>query len=120
MYNAIVRPYFDYSCEVWDVFSETQSKRLQKLPNRAAGIILNMSNGKMAQLLKWVLSHSLIYFHIKVRKQGNQLRDISSSSCLPKRRTNNMKNSFMFDGAKLWNSISKDIRQKTQIYRICI
>ena len=44
VYNAIVRPYFDYCCEVWDVFGETQSKRLQKLQNRAARIILNMSN----------------------------------------------------------------------------
>ena len=44
VYNAIVRPYFDYCCEVWDVFGETQSKRLQKLQNRAARIIMNMSN----------------------------------------------------------------------------
>ena len=44
VYNAIVRPYFDYCCEVWDVFGETQSKRLQKLQNRAAQIIMNMSN----------------------------------------------------------------------------
>ena len=28
VHNAIVRPYFDYCCEVWDVFGETQSKRL--------------------------------------------------------------------------------------------
>ena len=40
MYNDIVRPYFDYCCEVWDVFEfgETQLKRLQKLQNRAARI----------------------------------------------------------------------------------
>ncbi len=44
VYNAIVRPYLDYCCEVWDVFGETQSKRLQKLQNRAARIILNVSN----------------------------------------------------------------------------
>ena len=43
IYNAIVRPYFDYCCEVWDVFGETQSKRLQKLQNRAARIILDAS-----------------------------------------------------------------------------
>ena len=36
--------YFDYCCEVWDVFGESQSKRLKKLQNRAARIILNMSN----------------------------------------------------------------------------
>ena len=44
VYNALVRPYFDYCCEVWDVFGETQSQRLQKLQNRAARIILNMTN----------------------------------------------------------------------------
>ena len=44
VYNSIVRPYFTYCFEVWDVFGETQSKRLQKLQNRAARIIMNMSN----------------------------------------------------------------------------
>ena len=29
--DAIVRPYFDCCSEVWDVFGEAQSKRLQKL-----------------------------------------------------------------------------------------
>ena len=43
VYNAIVSPYFDYCREVWDVF-EIQSKRLQKLKNRAARIISSMSN----------------------------------------------------------------------------
>ena len=28
IYNAIVQPYFDYCCEVWDVFGEAQPKRL--------------------------------------------------------------------------------------------
>ena len=32
------------SVVLWDVFGETQSKRLQKLQNRAARIILNISN----------------------------------------------------------------------------
>ena len=44
VYNVIVHPYFDYCCEVWDVLGEIQSKKLQKLQNRAARIILNMSN----------------------------------------------------------------------------
>ena len=44
IYNAIVRPYFDYCCEVWDVFGEMQSKRLQKLQNRAARVIMDMNN----------------------------------------------------------------------------
>jgi hypothetical protein len=44
IYNTIVRPYFDYCCEVGDAFGETQSKRLQKLQNRAARIILSISS----------------------------------------------------------------------------
>ena len=44
VYNSIVRPYFNYCCEVWYVFGETQSKQLQKLQNRAARIIMNISN----------------------------------------------------------------------------
>ena len=44
IYSAIVRPYFDYCCEVWDVFGEIQSRGLQKLQNRAARIISSMSN----------------------------------------------------------------------------
>ena len=45
IYNAIVCPYFDYCCEVWDVFGEMQSKRLQKLQlNRAARVITDMNN----------------------------------------------------------------------------
>ena len=59
IYNAIVRPYFDYCSEVWDVFGEAQSKRLQKLQNRAARIILNVSNDADITLLcvLWAGSH---------------------------------------------------------------
>ena len=140
IYNAIVRPYFNYCCEVWDVFNETQSKRFQKLQNRAARIILNMSNEidhstalhalgweslkterKKAKakimykiLNKWVQNHLLIFSHNSEKTDYN-LRGISSNLCLPKPRTNNMKNSFMYDGAKLWNSIPEDIRKSKSL-----
>ena len=61
VYNALVCPYFDYCCEVWDVFGETQSQRLQKLQNRAARIILNMTNDvnhTIALRVYWVGDHS--------------------------------------------------------------
>ena len=44
IYNALLHPYFNYCSEVWDAFSEVQSKRLQKLQIRAARIISAMSN----------------------------------------------------------------------------
>ena len=54
-------------------------------------------------------------FSYKSEKTNYHLRDISSGLCLPKPRTNNMKNSFMYDGAQLWNSIPKEIRESKSL-----
>ena len=141
VYNAIVRPYFDYCCEVWDVFEETQSKRLQKLQNRAARIIMNMSNdvhhSVVLQALGWKTLEAerkkakakMMYkllnnmgpqsltnlFTYKDEVTSYKLRNISSSLCLPHPRTNNMKRSFMYDGAFLWNSIPRDIKRSKSL-----
>ena len=139
--NAIIRPYFDYCCEVWDLFGETQSKRLQKLQNRAARIILNLSNDvhhtialhalgweplqterkkAKAKMMHKVLNKTgpkslTNLFSYKSEKTNYHLRHISSSLCLPKPRTNNMKKSFMYDGAHLWNSIPKEISESKSL-----
>ena len=141
IYNAIVRPYFDYCCEVWDVFGEIQSKRLQKLQNRAARIISSMSNDvdhsvalhvlgweplditrkkakarMMYKTLNNIGPESLTkLFHCKNETTKYNLRNISGSLCLPQPRTNGMKNSFMYDGAKLWNSTPKEIRESKSL-----
>ena len=39
----------------------------------------------------------------------------SYNVCLPKPSTNNMKNCFMHDEGKTWNSIPKDIRKSKSI-----
>ena len=132
-YNAIVRPYFDYCCEVWDVFGKTQSKRLKKLQNKAARIIMNMSNDvhhsvvlqglgwktlkverkkakakMMYKLLNNMGPQSLTnLFGYNDEVTSYNLRNISSWLCLPHPHTNNMKRSFMYQGAFLWNSNSK-------------
>ena len=141
VYNAIVRPYFDYCCEVWDVFGETQSKRLQKLQNRAARIIMNMSNdvhhSVVLQALGWKTLEAerkkakakMMYkllnnmgpqsltnlFTYKDEVTSYNLRNISSSLCLPHPNTNNMKRSFMYDGAFLWNSMPRDIKESKSL-----
>ena len=118
IYNTTVRPYFDYCCEVWDVFGETQSKRLQKLQNRVARIILNISNDvdytialrtlgweplqterkktkarMMYKLLNKMGPKSLTnLFSFKSEKTNYHLWDVSSGLYLPKPRTNSMKN----------------------------
>ena len=50
-------------------------------------------------------------FTCKGEVTNYKLRNISSSLCLPQPRTNNMKKSFVYDGAHLWNSILKEIRE---------
>ena len=54
-------------------------------------------------------------FHCKNETTKYNLRNISDSLCLPQPRTNSMKNSFMYDGAKLWNSIPKEIRESKSL-----
>ena len=137
IYNAIVRPHFDYCCEVWDVLGKTQSKRLQKLQNRAARVIMSMSNDtdysialhaldwEPLKLMRKKAKAKLMYkilnkmgpeslanlFTYKSEVTSHKLRGISSGLCLPQPRTNNMKNSFMYDGAHIWNSIPSEIRE---------
>ena len=113
------------------LFGEMQSKRLQKLQNRAARVITDMNNdinhsialhalgweplkterkkGIKAKMMYKVLNKmgpkSLTnLFSYKSEKTNYNLREISIGLSLPNLRRNNMKNSFMYDGAYLWNS----------------
>ena len=48
IYNALVQPHFNYCSEVWDTLGQGLSDRLQKLQNRSARLILNLSNNTSA------------------------------------------------------------------------
>lgn len=117
IYNSIIHPYFTYCCEIWDVFGETQSKRLQKLQNREARIITNMSNNVGHEIalnaLNWEplkiqrlkskakLMFKLLndmgpklladLFYFKNEFTDYELRGVESAHCLPQPRTNSMK-----------------------------
>ena len=113
---------------------ETQSKTLQKLQDRAARIIMNMSNdidhSVALQALGWKplkterkkskakIMYKLLnkmgpkslsnLFTYKGEVTNYKLRNISSSLCLPQPRTNNMKKVCV---SHLWNSIHKEVRE---------
>ena len=117
VYNSVVRPYFNYYSEVWHVFGEMQSTRLQKLQNRSARIIMNMSNDVestvalnalgweplkaerkktkaklMLKLLNKTSPKSLSnLFNYKNEITDYELRDVPNSLCLPQPRINSMK-----------------------------
>ena len=44
VYNALIQPYFDYCCEVWDTLGKDSSERLEKLQIKAARLIMNLKN----------------------------------------------------------------------------
>ena len=99
-----------------------QSKRLQKLQNRAARTISNMSNDvdhsialcalgwKPLNIMRKKAKATMMYktlngigpesltnlFTYKNEITNYRLRSISSGLCLPQPRTNSMKNSFMY------------------------
>jgi hypothetical protein len=70
----------------------------------------------MYKLLNKMAPKSLTnLFAYKSEVTNYKLRNISSSLCLPQPRTNNMKNSFKYDGAHLWNSIPNEIRESKSL-----
>ena len=127
VYNAIIQPHFSYCCEVWNAFGETQSIRLQKLHNRADRVIAHVPNEidqqTVLNILGWeplkqqrVKAKAKLMFKtldnmgpnslkelftFKTEILNHNLRDNSSSIRLPKPNTNNMKKSFMYDGASI-------------------
>jgi hypothetical protein len=136
IYNALIRPHFDYCSEVWDTLGVGLSSRLQKLQNRAARIIMNLryntpgieainalgwepletrrAKSKVKQMYK-VLNDlapsSLATLFVRKRNITEyDLRGSSTSLQLPLPKTENLKKSFCYDGAKLWNSLPADMR----------
>ena len=141
-YNALVLPHFDYCCEVWDTINLTLCNRLQKLQNRAARIIVGRINkhglSELALVeLNWkTLSErraqfvaSQMYkithdqapkrlsniFHETPSSRHYNLRGSSTKLCLPQPKTDYLKKSLNYRGAKLWNSLSDDIRNKESL-----
>ena len=136
IYNALIRPHFDYCGEVWDTLGVGHPSRLQKLQKRAARIIMNLryntpgieainalgwepletrrAKSKVKQMYK-VLNDlapsSLATLFVRKRNITEyDLRGSSTSLQLPLPKTENLKKSFCYDGAKLWNSLPADKR----------
>ena len=57
IYNALIQPHFDYCAPVWDGLSSYLCKKLQKLQNREARVILQanreVNSSLLLETLKW-------------------------------------------------------------------
>lgn len=138
MYKSLIQPLFDYCDIVWDNMPLTTGERLQKLQNRAARVITCQSyevrSNDILQQLGWKTLAERRYIH-KAKMMfkifhGNapsylmecftkstvnnayDLRNRDNCLVLPKPRTEYLKKSFQYAGAKLWNNLPPDIRSQ--------
>jgi len=137
MYNALITPHFDYCSEVWGETYVAHLDRLQKLQNRAARIVTQSgyytSGKKLLKELGWdnleirrYKSKAVLMFKIMHNKapyylrglftRANKsygLREAEGKLQLPKPRTEYLKKSLCYSGAKLWNSFPPKMRNAT-------
>ena len=137
VHNAIVQPYFDYCSEVWDTLGEGLSKRLQKLQNRSARVILHMTNDTpskeallalgwesleeqrfknkakhMFKILNYEAPKCLVDLFTRKQQITNySLRGSSTSLQLPLPKTESGRRCFAYNGAKVWNSLPEKARE---------
>jgi len=134
VYKALILPHFDYCSAVWDGLSGHLSDKIQKLQNRAARAIMranyDTSSSVLLEELCWdTLSvrrkkqkvtlmfksiHELAPQYLQdlftLRHTNYNLRNSDIKLALPKPRTNYLKRSFSYSGAKLWNDLPQSIR----------
>ena len=129
IYRALIEPYFDYCCPVWDGLSNELADRLQQLQNRAIRVITksdyyssdtalrgklgwdNLCTRRKKQKLKLMFktlndqSPEYLKGLFKPFSTGYSLRNTDNKLALPKPRTDFLKRSFSYSGAHLWNSL---------------
>lgn len=141
IFNSLVQPLFDYCDVVWDILTESQATRLQKLKNRTGRVITQQGYDIRSDVIRNELAwgtlhdtrckHKLImiykalnnlvpsyitdFFDLLDYSQSYNLRDRDNKIALPRPRTNYLKNSFHYSGAILWNDLPSEVRLTTSL-----
>ena len=132
IYKALIQPYFDYCFPLWDTCGKSLQEKLQKFQSRAARVItgatydiksvdvlhtlscetldLRRSYSKSAFIYKILNNYTAPglkeYFRESIVSQSTyHLRNSETDLTLPKPRTEFLKKSFKYSGAKLWNDL---------------
>ena len=125
----------DYCSSVWDEFNVTLCEKMQKLQNRAAARVITnssyeVSSSILLEKLHWdnlslrrkkhksILMYKTInklapeYLQnlFSIRSTDYNLRNAEMKLNLPKPRTNYLKRSFCYSGARLWNTLPNSAR----------
>ena len=141
IFKSLVLPYFDYCDVVWAGLNKGLSDRIDKLYNRAARIITQSDwETRSVDILKmpqWDTlgvrrhQHSAIVMHKIIHNKAPEyltevfnpmcdsivynLRDSNYNLTLQKPKTESLKKSFSYRGAKLWNSLPNSIKSKQSL-----
>ena len=122
LYRALIEPYFDYCCPVWDGLSNELADKLQKLQNRAIRVITKSDYYSSATALRGKLGWDNLCTRRKKQKLKIMFKTLNGQSpeylkgnsdnklALSKPRTDFLKRSFCYSGAHLWNSLSSNVR----------
>ena len=134
LYRALIEPYFDYCCPVWDGLSNELADKLQKLQNRAIRVITKSDHYSSATALRGELGWDNLSTRRKKQKLKLMFKTLNDQSpeylkglfipfstdyglrnsdnklALPKPRTDFLKRSFCYSGAQLWNSLPSNVR----------
>lgn len=130
IYNSLIQPLFDYCDIVWDTIGVTLALRLQKLNNRAGRTITQLSydirssdirsqlgwstlderrsNHKSIMMYKILHDNAPIYlkeYFLYVNDNTDYNLRGGRNLILPKPKTDYLKKSFKFSGAKVWNNL---------------
>ena len=136
IYRVIVEPYFRYCSSVWGSCGETMLLTLQKLQNRAARIVKNISYDARVDILIEKLNwptiseiikretttmvyrslNGLVPMYLSNIFSRNSTRDTvylknsESDLRMPLFKTANEQNSFAYCGAHLWNNLESELK----------
>ena len=126
-------PHFDYCCKVWNVLG-VLAERLQKHHNKCARVIMRYKNeaGKSELVLHhlgwsllseqriltkalrfsktWYLRSFRIFSGTTCSNNNYHLSNTDNYLAIPLLKTEFLKKSFSFNGAKIWNSFPNEIR----------
>jgi hypothetical protein len=147
VYISLIKPHFDYCCEIWDELGKGLGELLQKLQNRAARLIINFKNEHGQSILArsslgWtaleegraLMKAKLMYktvnqlapqrlcniFQFSNTVNSYNLRDSSTAwAFYSKAQDRIKKKSFSYSGAKLWNRIPENIRNSISYNSFC-
>ena len=124
IYQALIQPHLYYCNVVRGTCGSTLQNKLQKLQNRAAGLLTYSSYDADADLLLnnlgWkalmvykslhLLARDYVCWKFTSRNTNYDLKDSANEINVPLPRMN-CKISFIYRGAALWNSLPSNLRQ---------